>query len=804
MADPERTERSRIQPVSPAPFPGRGRAALQLPTPLTSFIGREREIASVVDLLRRDDIRLLTLTGPGGAGKTRLAIRVAEAVAADFPDGVWFVSLAPVRDPGLIAATIARTLEVQEAGNRPIAEGIAAFLAGRRGLVILDNFEHVLDAGPLVTDLLVACPALKVLVTSRSVLRLSGEHDIVVPRLSLPGRGVEEAGSRQADAPLLDSSEAVRLFVVRATAADAEFALTDANAADVAAICGRLDGLPLAIELAAARVRSLSPQAMLRRLDQRLRLLTGGARDQPVRLRSMRDAIAWSYDLLTLEEQALFRRLAVFVGGFTLEAAEAVVQAIDLRHGDVLDGIAALVDKSLLQAIEESSEEPRYQMLETIREFGVEQLAVSGDEIPTRDAHVALVVSLAEQAAAELLGRDQGRWLKQLEVELPNVRTALGWLEHTGDATTRLRVAGAIWWFWYIRGHLREGRMWLERALADGEDASSSLRARALLAVSVLASGQTDFHVALAFADASLAVADRIGDLRGVAAAHFMRGMVPQMLGDYALAVARLGAALADWRQVDDPVWVAFTLSQMGDAVFGLPDLDRAVALHEEALVVLRELGGPWNTAVTLACLGNVVLEQGDLTRAEDLFRESLTLSWDIDDRWCVGDTLASLAIVAERRGQLQRAARLIGAVDAVGDRVQATLMLIPAQAARYEHTIDVVRAQLGDQAFAAARAAGRAMPLAEAIGEAMIATPPLPDDPGRTRSSAGRAPGELTPREQDVLKLVVAGRSNREIAEALFISVPTVKSHLTSILGKLDVPSRSAATAYAHAHGLL
>jgi predicted ATPase len=423
---------------------------------LTSFVGRERVVAAVVDRLRRADVRLLTLTGPGGVGKTRLAVRAAEVVAADFPDGVWFVPLAPVRDPDLIAPTIARTLGVKETGERPIAEDIAAFFGVRRGLLVLDNFEHVLDAGPLVTVLLAACPTLKALVTSRTVLRLSGEHDVTVPPLSLPSQGVEESRGRAANDTLLDSStsqlfdssEAVRLFVERAAAADAAFAFTGATANDVAMLCTRLDGLPLAIELAAARVRALPPQVMLRRLDQRFRLLTGGARDQPPRLRSLRDAIAWSHDLLTPEEQALFRRLAAFVGGCTLEAAEAVGAAEGDSVLGVLEGIASLTDKSLLRQMGESDGEPRFVMLETIRDFALERLEASGEEAKVRDRHASWCLQLAERTEASAFGDPEQRaQFDRLQADYDNVRAALAWSLDQGDAAG-LRLAAAMGGFW--------------------------------------------------------------------------------------------------------------------------------------------------------------------------------------------------------------------------------------------------------------------------------------------------------------------------------------------------------------------
>jgi predicted ATPase len=427
-------------PLRPDDQPGPRR---HLPRPLTSFVGREGEIAAIVTRLRREDVHLVTLTGAGGVGKTRLAIRVAKAVAADFPDGLWFVPLAPVRDPDLIASTVAQFLGVPETGERSITEVLTGLLAQRQALLILDNFEHVLEAAPLITDLLAACPAVKVLVTSRAVLRLSGEHDITIPPLA--SVNPEQLPSLA----LLREAEAVRLFVDRATAANNDFVQTDATIVDVAILCARLDGLPLAIELAAARTRVLSPRVMLQRLDQRLRLLTGGARDQPARLRSLQGAIAWSYDLLTPDEQALFRRLAVFAGGFSLEAAEAVCRAGASETIDVLDGVASLVDNSLLGR-EDGAEAigARFAMLETVHEFALDQLHATGEQAVIQRAHAEPFLALAEQGERELIGPDERIWMERLVLEHANLRAALAWATAQSAPEIGLRLAGALGDFW--------------------------------------------------------------------------------------------------------------------------------------------------------------------------------------------------------------------------------------------------------------------------------------------------------------------------------------------------------------------
>ncbi len=700
----------------------RARPKAPLPLPLSRLIGRERELAMIDGLLTQTNARLVTLTGPGGAGKTRLAQELAATLNHSFADGVMFVDLATVRDPGLVTKAIATALSLREGGSQSVADQLVAYVRERAILLVLDNFEQILDAAPVVSDLLAIAPGLRVLATSREPLHLAGEHVMPVEPLALPvpdyTGGIDD----------LQRSAAMTLFVERAQAADPGFVVTSRNAVAIANIVRRLDGLPLAIELAAARVRTLTPAALLTRLEpQSLGLLTGGPRNQPDRQRTMRDAIGWSLALLLPEEQHLFRRLAIFVGGFTLEAAAMVGECSGL---DLLDRVAALNDKGLVRRLEDLDDEPRFTMLETIREFGLEQLADSGEESQIRTAHAAWIVALAGQAEVELEGKDQGLCLKHLEAEHANLRAALTWLAQAGEVTAALHVASALGWFWYIHGHYREGRAWLEAALTRGDGTAISLRARALHWVSVLALCQHDFPAAQAFAEEGLAVAERIGDPRGAASARIMLGMAPLMEGNYPLAVARLDSALTHWRDLGDQYWVAMVLVQLGQAVFGLPDLDRAAALHEEALTLLSDNGGPWSRAVILGSYGNVVLAQGKLVLADELLRQSLGLRRDIDDQRFAAETLASLAIVAARQGRVRRAARLVGVVDAVCDRIRAPLMDTPAQVAHYERMIETVRAELGDETFVTAREAGRSLTLDEAIREVMDVAKRAPDDP--------------------------------------------------------------------------
>jgi excisionase family DNA binding protein len=500
--------------------------AVALPKPLTPFLVREREVATIAELLTQPDVRLLTLTGPGGTGKTRLALRVAEDLAPHFADGVAFVPLASVTDANLIPSVVAQALGVREFSGRSIGERLMAALRDRKLLLVLDNFEHVLSAAMFVTDLLAACPAVTILVTSRTSLRLSGEHRFPVPPMTLPDFTITTAAAvRRADA--------VQLFVARARAAQPGFALTEGNASPIAAICRHLDGLPLAIELAAARSSVLPPQALLNRLERRLTLLTDGPRDAPFRLRTMRDAIAWSHDLLSPAEQILFRRLAVFAGGWTLEAAEAVGRIGDTSTLDILPVLSSLVEHSLVQPAGivggPDDETPRFGMLETIREFARERLVESGEQTRAQTAHAAYYTAFAEGLYPYRVGSGESidDRLGRLGAEHPNFRVALGSMQDT-DAEGVLQLAGALVVFWYLRGHLREGQRWLAWALGHTAETPTGLRSRALTGLGHMVWPQGRHEHAAVLAEAGLAIAERIGDKDLAARALHLLGLVAE------------------------------------------------------------------------------------------------------------------------------------------------------------------------------------------------------------------------------------------------------------------------------------
>jgi predicted ATPase/Tfp pilus assembly protein PilF len=598
----------------------------------------------------------VTLTGPGGIGKTRLALQVAADALDAFPDGAWLVDLAPVRDPGLVAAAIAALLGVREEAGRPLAESLAGYLRDRRLLLVLDNFEQVIEGAPLVAELLAAAPGLKVLATSRALLRLRGEHEVVVLPLALPER--PEGARMPEPLEILTQYAAVRLFIARAAEARPGFAVDNETAPAVAEICHRLDGLPLAIELAAARAKLFGPTALLLRLERRLPFLTGGARDLPARQRTLRDTIAWSHDLLSPEEQTLFRRLAVFAGGFTLEAAEAVCNPDGDLGLDVLDELIRLGEHSLLRQAEQSDGEPRFGMLETIREFALEQLAASGEESAVRAEHAAHYLALAEAAEPALRGPDQVAWLDRLEAEHANFRAALDWAEGA-EGDLALRLANLLVLFWDVRGHLSEGRARLERVLARHSDAPTALRANALDRAGILAQSQGDPRHAVVRHEEALALRREIGEQRGLGGTLNNLAVVVRDQGDPARAEALFAESLALFRQAGDDSRVAYVLHNLAGLGRDRGDIDRAAALYEESLALKRRAGDQRGIATTLNDLALVAEDQGDYAKATLLLEESLELKRLLGDRWGVASSLTNLGNVALYTGDPDRAAAL-------------------------------------------------------------------------------------------------------------------------------------------------
>ncbi len=608
-----------------------------LPTQATPFIGREKEMATVRDLLCREDVRLLTLTGVGGTGKTRLALQVAAELCDLFTDGAYFVNLAPISDPEFVVPTIAQALSIREVAGQPLLEHLKEELQQKQLLLVLDNFEQVVTAAPGVLDLLAACPKLKVLVTSRKMLRVRAEHEFTVPPLALPDP------TRLPELTELSHYAAVALFIQRAQAVQPDFQMTPVNARAIAEICVRLDGLPLAIELATTRVKLLSPQALLARLNQRLQILTNGARDAPIRQQSLRNNIAWSYDLLTAEEQRLFRRLSVFVGGCTLEAVEGICAALDGSNGttSVLDGVVSLIDKSLLQQAGQQEHELRLMMLEMIREYGLEMLKALGEMEITRQAHAAYFLALAEGAQAEISGPQQAVWLGQLEQEHDNLRAALQWSLEQGEADQSMAMAlpfsRALTGFWRTCGHYSEGRTFLKRVLAGSKGSMTALRAEALNIAAGLAAAQGDYGEAEGLSQESLALSRELEDARNIASSLSVLADVAVAKDDSLTARTLMEEALALYKELRDKKGVANALFELGWQAKQQEQYPRARAFLEEALVMVEDGGDTKNG-------GSMGPEPGPQSQGK--FLPGITGRWKQFPRWANIVAIVALLIL--------------------------------------------------------------------------------------------------------------------------------------------------------------
>jgi len=852
------------------------------PGPLTRLIGREHEMQSVSTLLQRSEVRFVTLTGPGGVGKTRLGLQVATDLLDDFANGVCFVSLAPISDPNLVVPTIAQALGIKEAGEESVADLLQAYVHDKHLLLLLDNFEQVLPAVPGLSNLLTTCPQLKILVTSRAVLHIRGEHEFPVPPLALPDL-THFPGSEG-----LSQYAAVAFFLHCAQAARPDFQLTPANTRTIAEICVRLDGLPLAIELAAPRIKLLSPQALLTRLGHRLQVLTSGAQDAPVRQQTLRNTLAWSYDLLAAEEQRLFRWLSVFVGGCTLEAVEGLSTTLGDTSADILDGVASLMDKSLLRQVEQEGEEPRLLMLATIREYGLEALTASGEMASTRRAHAVYYLRLSEDAETEIGGPQQAAWLDRLEREHDNLRAALLWSleqaeneEATDDERsmeTALRLGGALRDFWRIHGYISEGRNFLERALEASGGIEASVQAKALIAAANLAFIQSDYDhtemlsqeslrlyreledqpgisfsvyllgivawtrgntaTARSLLAESLALAKAVDDEQRAAWSVFVQGLLESSQGEYAMAHALFEESLAIHRRLQNKRGIAHALSQLaqvlivsqrdlarvpsllqeclavsreigfkegiaasfwlsGQVALGQGDLVTARSLAEKSVVLYKEMGHRHGSAESLSAFGKVLAAEADYAAARTQYEDSLEICGALGAKWIIATCLLGLGEVVAAQRQLAWAAQLWGAADALRDALGVPIP--PFELADYERALTAARVQLGERAFAAAWAQGRAMTPEQALGAQGQKAAPT----STTTAAPPTYPAGLTAREMEVLRLVAGGLTDVQVAEKLILSPRTVHAHISSIYSKLGVTSRSTATRYAIEHHL-
>ena len=737
-----------------------------LPIQPTDFIGREREVELAQEMLTRPQVRLVTFTGPGGTGKTRLSLRVGEKMLETFQDGVFFVPLSTLRDPALVPGAIAEVLGIMKGGSRPIIESLKDYLRQKEMLLILDNFEQVVGAAGVVSDLLSGAPRLKTLVTSREVLHLYGEKEFPVPPLQLPD-------SRHLP-PLvtLARNESVNLFIERATDTKPGFELTNENAPSIAEICIRLDGLPLAIELAAARSKLLTPQAILSRLGSRLKVLTGGAHDLPARQRTLRGTIDWSYDLLSPAERTLFRRMAVFVGGCTFEAAEAVTTAQSLSgctgptpdplapmDADILDGVASLIDKSLLRQVESADGESRLVMLETIREYALERLEESGELSAMQRTHACYFLQVAEECAPLIQTPRQKEAAQRLETEHDNMRAALQWsLSSVGDKEVGLGISTALHRFWQMRGHLSEGRRWME-ALLPGVPEPSQLRARALYAAGYMTFLQGDRQAGQALLEESAAISRELGDKMGLAYASYLlgvtmafggdqagravnsegvelfrqlgvegkpglvlglmaSGMLSFMKGDYSEARSTFEEYRALSREVGDPYGMAQSSNFLADIARIEGNYPRAGSFYEESLPLFQDQGATSDIPAVLHNIGYVALAEGDYPKAEALFKESLALQQEIGNKQGISECLTGFGALAGAQGDPSRAARLFGASEAL--RLAIGAYMWPAEQIEWERHLGSTRTQLDEVEWDKAWQEGSAMSMEAAVAYAL------------------------------------------------------------------------------------
>lgn len=761
-----------------------------LPRPLTALIGRETEAADLREIIARDDTSLVTLVGPGGVGKTRLAMEVAATTGA-FPDGACVVRLAPIRQPDLVTGEIARALGLPGHASRPLADRLAPALHNKRFLLLLDNFEHVLDAAPHVSGLMTAFPQLTVLVTSRSPLRISGERLYSVPSLALDPASAGPARD-------LASPAAVRLFVERAQAVREDFALTAENAHAVAGICRGLDGLPLAIELAAAHLRSVQPAELLARMDRSLPLLTGGGRDLPPRQQTMRNAIAWSYDLLGDRESALFRRLSAFVGGISLPAALAA--AADLAGNDVesLDLIEALIDTSLIRRVTNDGRGTRYLMLETIREYGQELLASHGETRFARDAHAAYFLRLGAWLDPNVLGpgeRFDDR-LIGIEAELPNLTAALTHLDATGDSSAMLELAGRCAVIWHHRGYLVEGRRWLEHAIEAAPSAPTAAFARAHAGLSLIQWSRGVFPEARDLAILALDSATACRDVELEALSLHMMSLSVVGEGDYQAGREYMLRALALWRELGQSSNEGMAHMVLSSIEYQLGNVTPARRYAVESIELFRRLGHASGSAFGAARLAWFAAADGEIEQARGFYIQALRQWSAIGERWAINAALLGLADIALQRQQPDIAALLLGAVEV---RVEAgELVRIVGGNHFHAEVVERVRLAFLPERFDELRAEGRELGPEEMV---LLASGIAAISPSG-QAASGRL-FDLTPREREVLLHIVEGRSNRQIAAALFVSERTVEHHVGHILAKLGVSSRTAAATHAIELGL-
>jgi predicted ATPase/DNA-binding CsgD family transcriptional regulator len=804
-----------------------------LPAPRDSFVGREREMVEIKRALAMT--RLLTLTGAGGSGKTRLAVEVARDLVGAYSDGVWLVELAPLSEGGLVAQEVAGALEVSERPGEPLIDTLVDVIGSKNVLVVLDNCEHLVEGTARVVDaLLDPCPRLRVLATSREPLGVGGEVLWRVPPLSLPATMGESDGGPSVEG--LMRYEAVRLFVDRARLRLPDFGLTQENVGAVARVCQKLEGIPLAIELATARMGTLAVGQVAQRLDTSLDLLKGASRTAAPRQQTLRATLDWSYDLLSEDEQTFFLRLSVFAGGWTLEAAEAVCSGDGIEHEDVLDLLGGLVNKSLVVAGTTTVDAVRYGMLEPVRQYAKEKLEQSGESEEVKGRHAAYFLALASDAEARWQGPEESTWLDLIEDEHDNLRAALSWSLEGGDPNSGLRLAAALSWFWEMRGHLAEGTRWLEKALDKAGMVIPVARANAVRGLGDILQQRGDFEEAEARLEEALALYEELGDRAGIATSLVSLGYIAERRSDTARATALFEESLTVARESENRRIVPNVLNGLGLIAFDDGEFERAQALWEEAVELDRQLGSKMVASNVLMNMGYTELARGDRERATEHLEEGLAIGRQLGDKAVVSTGLLCLGIAATLRGQPNEAKGLLkaslaievelgnkidipeglealaGVAGALGEDLRAARLWGAAGALREETGVQWALAErmLHEPQLAAARSRidraiwetgfgeGQVMRLEEAVEYALSEEgTAAPEPPAPGQPSADARSDALTRREEEVALLVAQGMTNRHIASRLTLSEHTVATHIRNILKKLGLHSRTQIAAY-------